>query len=93
MISDLASISVNGTWTGTCFLGCSATFTGDFGSDGNFEFSHSTGAGHGPMVAQVRIETSQDGQIIAKDVSPGDITGELETDTFFVKARLWSRIE
>jgi hypothetical protein len=89
---------VNGTWTGTCFLGCSTTFTGDFESDpsGNFKFSYSTCGG--PVLAQGRIETSQDGQIIVKDVSPGDIHGELKTDTFPVKfasgtLKVWTLIQ
>jgi hypothetical protein len=89
---------LNGTWTGTCFLGCATTFTGDFESDpnGNFKFSYSTCAG--PVAAQGRIETSQDGQIIVKDVSPGDISGELKTETFSVKLvssplKVWTLIQ
>jgi hypothetical protein len=98
-ISDLDSIKVNGTWTGTCFYGCSAPCTGDFESDpsGNFKFSYTTCGG--PVVAQGRIETSQDGQIIVKDVSPADINGELKTDTFSVKLasgsspKVWTLIQ
>jgi hypothetical protein len=51
------------------------------------------------VVAQGRIETSQDGQIIVKDVSPADINGELKTDTFSVKLasgsspKVWTLIQ